>query len=51
MSARIRDAVKAVGACHAALGDHLQAAVRTGTFCSYAPASPLRWRVTDDTPR
>ncbi|MBV8984313.1 MAG: hypothetical protein JO248_07720 [Acidimicrobiia bacterium] len=51
VSARIRDAVKAVGACHTPLGDHLQASLRTGTFCSYAPASPVRWRVTDDTPR
>jgi len=51
VSARIRDAVKAVGVCNAGLGDHLQASVRTGTFCSYAPASPVRWRVTDDTPR
>jgi hypothetical protein len=51
VSARIRDAVKAIGACHAELGDHLQASLRTGTFCSYAPESPVRWRVTDDTPR
>jgi len=51
VSARIRDAVKAIGACNPELGDHLQASVRTGTFCSYAPASPVRWRVTDDTPR
>src|SRR5207248_3656310 len=51
VSARIRDAVKAIGACHAALGDHLRASVRTGTFCSYAPPSPVQWRVTDDTPR
>jgi hypothetical protein len=51
VSARIRDAVKAVGAGHAGLGEHLQASVRTGTFCSYAPVSPVRWRVTDDTPR
>jgi predicted ATPase/class 3 adenylate cyclase len=51
VSARIRDAVKAIGACHADLGDHLQASLRTGAFCSYAPASPVRWRVTDDTPR
>jgi tetratricopeptide (TPR) repeat protein len=51
VSARIRDAVKAIGVCHATLGDHLQASVRTGTFCSYAPASPVQWRVTDDTPR
>ena len=51
VSARIRDAVKAIAACHADLGAHLEASVRTGTFCSYAPASDVRWRVTDDTPR
>src|SRR5438477_8574998 len=51
VSARIRDAVKAVGDCHAGLGEHLQASVRTGTFCSYAPAGDVRWRVTDATAR
>jgi hypothetical protein len=51
VSARIRDAVKAIGACDPRLGDHLQASVRTGTFCSYAPATDVRWRVTDDTSR
>ncbi|MBV9412047.1 MAG: hypothetical protein JO148_10660 [Acidimicrobiia bacterium] len=51
VSARIRDAVKAIGACHVELGDHLQASLRTGTFCCYAPESPVRWRVTDDTSR
>jgi hypothetical protein len=51
VSARIRDAVKTIGACDPGLGDHLQASVHTGIFCSYAPATPVRWRVTDDTPR
>ena len=51
VSARIRDAVKAIAACHAELGAHLEASIRTGTFCSYAPASDVRWRVTNDTPR
>jgi predicted ATPase/class 3 adenylate cyclase len=51
VSARIRDAVKAIAACHAELGAHLEASVRTGTFCSYAPATDVRWRVTEGTPR
>jgi hypothetical protein len=51
VSARIRDAVKAIGACHAELGAHLEASVRTGTFCSYSPADNVRWRVTNDTAR
>src|SRR5436305_1402397 len=51
VSARIRDAVKAIGACNPGLGDHLQGSVRTGTFCSYSPADDVRWRVTNDTPR
>ncbi|MBV8561405.1 MAG: hypothetical protein JO050_11560, partial [Acidimicrobiia bacterium] len=44
--ARIRDAVKAIGDCQRDLGDHFQESVRTGTFCSYAPADDVRWRVT-----
>jgi hypothetical protein len=51
VSARIRDAVKAIAACHPALGDHLEASVRTGTFCSYVPAADVHWRVTNDTAR
>jgi hypothetical protein len=51
VSARLRDAVKAIAACHAELGDHLEASLRTGTFCCYAPATNVRWRVTNDTPR
>jgi len=51
VSARLRDAVKAIAACNPRLGDHLSASVRTGTFCSYAPVTDVHWRVTDDTPR
>ncbi|MBV8161644.1 MAG: hypothetical protein JO265_12040, partial [Acidimicrobiia bacterium] len=51
VSARIRDAVRAIGDCHAELGDHLRDSVRTGAFCSYAPATDVRWRVTDNTAR
>jgi tetratricopeptide (TPR) repeat protein len=51
VSARIRDAVKAIGSCHLELGAHLDASVRTGTFCCYAPATEVRWRVTEDTAR
>jgi class 3 adenylate cyclase/tetratricopeptide (TPR) repeat protein len=51
VSARLRDAVKAIGVCHAELGAHLEASLRTGTFCCYAPATSVRWRVTNDTPR
>lgn len=28
-----------------ALGAHLDAAVRTGTFCVYAPSTPIRWEL------
>jgi len=51
VSARIRDAVKAIGSCHVELGAHLDASIRTGTFCCYAPATEVRWRVTEDTAR
>jgi tetratricopeptide (TPR) repeat protein len=51
VSARIRDAIQRVGAEHADLGHHLKGAVRTGTFCSYSPGAPTRWRVTDGTVR
>jgi hypothetical protein len=44
VSARIRDAVRRIGASHAALGRHLDRAVRTGTYCSYAPEAPTIWR-------
>jgi tetratricopeptide (TPR) repeat protein len=36
---RIRDAIKKIAAHDAALGRHLDAAIRTGTFCVYEPES------------
>jgi tetratricopeptide (TPR) repeat protein len=30
---------------HPALGEHLRDSVRTGIFCSYAPATPTTWEV------
>jgi predicted ATPase/class 3 adenylate cyclase len=51
VAARIRDAIERVAAEDAELGQHLRASINTGTFCSYAPPSPVTWRVTDFTAR
>ncbi|MCA1832922.1 MAG: AAA family ATPase [Actinobacteria bacterium] len=40
---RIRDTLKRVDSAHPALARHLRSAIRTGTFCSYAPESPVLW--------
>jgi predicted ATPase len=40
---RIRSVVSKVEAAHPALGAHLRASVRTGTFCSYRPERPVSW--------
>jgi hypothetical protein len=45
VSARIRDAIARVERAHPALGRHLRQAVTTGTFCSYTPDTPTRWRL------
>lgn len=37
VTARVRDALSRVEAEHPALGRHLRASLRTGTFCSYRP--------------
>jgi TolB-like protein len=42
---RIRNAIRKIGASHAALGRHLERAVRTGTFCEYSPERPIDWAV------
>jgi hypothetical protein len=41
----IRQAMARIGAHHAALGEHLDRTIRTGTYCAYAPDPrvPLRW--------
>ncbi len=43
----IAAALRKIASEHPALGEHLAATVRTGTFCSYAPdpRSPVRWDV------
>jgi hypothetical protein len=45
VSNRIRDTVVRIGAVHPALGRHLRASIRTGTFCSYRPERPVAWEV------
>lgn len=45
VTARIRDAIERIGNQHAALGAHLRASVRTGSFCCYAPPEPTVWRI------
>ena len=40
---RIRHAIARVGDAHPELGRHLQASVRTGTWCSYAPERRVDW--------
>jgi predicted ATPase len=41
----IRLAIGGVNAAHPALGRHLRASLRTGTFCSYVPERPTPWQV------
>jgi hypothetical protein len=45
VTARIRDAIRRIGAAHPELGRHLARAVRTGTFCVYDPDRQVRWSV------
>jgi hypothetical protein len=46
VTVRLRDALTRIEAAHPALGRHLRAAVRTGTFCVYAPERPTPWHLT-----
>ena len=41
---RIRATIRRLGDVHPALGRHLDAAVRTGLYCSYRPEVPTTWR-------
>jgi tetratricopeptide (TPR) repeat protein len=41
---RIREAMLRIEDVHPALGRHLRKSVRTGTFCSYDPETPVAWR-------
>lgn len=42
---RIRDALRRIDAVHPDLARHLRHGVRTGTFCRYAPETPVRWEL------
>lgn len=42
---RIRAAIRQVEKLNPHLGRHLRHAVNTGTYCSYRPEQPTRWRV------
>lgn len=42
---RIRSAIKRIAELHPELGEHLADSVRTGTWCSYQPQSPVTWRL------
>ena len=45
VSNRIRDALARIEAGRPALGRHLKAFIRTGSFCSYQPERPVAWDV------
>lgn len=42
---RIRAAITRIAEAHPVLGRHLRGAVRTGAWCSYQPADPVRWQL------
>jgi hypothetical protein len=42
---RVRAALRHAAEMHPELGRHLKHAVRTGTWCSYRPETPVRWDV------
>lgn len=46
VTARLRETVKRIAEVDPALGRHLQHALRTGTFCCYAPETPVAWDLT-----
>lgn len=43
VTARIRSSIRKTADQHETLGAHLANSVRTGTFCSYSPESPVSW--------
>lgn len=46
VTARIRETIRRLDELDPALGRHLRASVRTGTFCSYTPEAPVAWDLT-----
>ena len=47
VSARIRAIIKKIGAVHPELQSHLEAAVTTGVFCTYAPEEEIEWMLSE----
>jgi len=45
ISARVHDTLRRIERVHPPLAEHLRAAVRTGTSCSYLPDRQHRWRL------
>ncbi len=45
VGARIRISLDHIERAQPRLGHHLRRSIRTGTFCSYVPAQPVRWRL------
>ena len=44
VTARIRDAIGRIDRALPGLGEHLRTTVQTGTWCTYSPEKPIRWR-------
>jgi predicted ATPase len=44
VTARIRDAIGRIDRAVPELGAHLRTTVQTGTWCTYSPEHPIRWR-------
>ena len=42
---RIKDSLTKIERVHPSLGRHLGNSVRTGTFCSYNPETPVQWQI------
>lgn len=42
---RIRSAIRKIAEAHPPLGRHLEASIRTGSFCAYQPETTVRWTV------
>lgn len=42
---RIRQSMVKIDAVHPELGRHFSNSIRTGTFCSYMPEAPVRWKL------
>ena len=40
---RVRTTIRRLGDEHPELGRHLEASIRTGTYCSYRPERPVTW--------